>query len=84
MFMATIIFSTKIGPSREACVLSKTEAGIHERVERVKAILKQNNLIFVGSIIEEIQDVVEYEDALDALGLTSGLDFISQNGKMFH
>lgn len=82
--MATVIFSTKIGPARETCVTSTTLDGIHAKLERLKKILKQNNLLFVGSIVEEIPGLNLVPDVLDKLGSFSGIDFLSQDGKMFH
>lgn len=84
MFIATIIFSTKIGPSRETCVVSQTIFGVHDRVERIKNVLKQYKLVFIGSIIEEVSEIDFTHDALGHISEASALDFISQSGKMVH
>lgn len=84
MFVATIIFAPKLGPSRETCVMSHTLYGVNDRLERVKAVLKRYKLVFVGSIIEEIQGIDPVSDVLGNIqdGLT--LDFVSQDGRMVH
>jgi len=79
MFLATVIFSTKIGPSRESCVASNTLEGVHDKIERLKKVLLANRLLFIGSIVEEVQGVTPETDTL-----LSPLDFTTQNGKMFH
>lgn len=82
--MATVLFSTRIGPSRESCVTSQTLEGIHAKLERFKKILEQNKLLFIGSIVEEIPGLNLVPDVLDKLGSFSGIDFLSQDGKIFH
>ena len=63
---------------------SMTLEGVHDKVERIKKILEKNRLTFVGSIIEEVPSLSGVTCALDSLNSPSGLDFLSQDGRMYH
>ena len=76
MFVGTVIFSTKLGPSRETTVSANDLQELHVKIERIKRILVQNKLLFIGSIVEEIHGVTSEAGSV--------LDFMSQSGKMFH
>ena len=84
MYMATVIFSTNMGASKETYLLSNTIEGINKKIERFKVVLKQNKISYSGSIIEDRPDLGEANKLQEAALIASGLDFIEQDSTLIH